>query len=284
MAPWFLLALVASILFGIQNFCYKVAAEKNCSSDLVTYYLTVWSVIATWAALPLLVNQIEFTPILITLAVLDAAFYYITTTTRIESLKFLPAAVAFPLLRMSTVLIFIFSVFHFGDSVNLYHYLGLGLAVLVVVLLSSSKAHIGLSKKNVRRGLVLVAIAIVTSAITNVVSKYAAIMASIPVYMALANTFILLVSWPRFRHVRKKIDHVGKELWIGCVTGLVNLLAWYLYLYSLSTGPLSIIAVISSLQLVVPILLSVVVYREHLGGRRLLAVFLAIITIVLLKN
>lgn len=279
---WFSLALCSAFLFGAQNFCYKIAAERDLNSDLVTYYFILTSVLAIWVAVILIGEPPVFSYELIVLSVVDALAFYITTVTRIEALKRLPAGVAFPLIRMSTVLVFIFSVVYFKDSVKFYHIVALALAIFVVHLASKRTASESL-KAHWKAGLLFAMAGVLTSGVTNVCSKFAALLVSIPWYMALANTMILIFSAPRYLHQRRKHQVHGPEILLGTVISVFNLGAWWLYLVSLKTGPLSLVAVIGSFGFLIPILLSVVVYKEELNRNRYLAIVLAFVAIVLLR-
>jgi uncharacterized membrane protein len=54
-------------------------------------------------------------------------------------------------------------------------------------------------------------------------------------------------------------------------------------LKALTGGPLGLITVINSLSLVIPIMLGAIIYKEKLTLKRLLAVLLAIVAVIILK-
>ena len=282
---WFALSLIALAGFGAQNFLYKISAVRELRTRTVTFYFVLFSTIVVWIAFVLQAEQPQISGLVLLYGVIDAVSFYTTTLCRIEALKFIPAHLAFPLLRISTLIVAVVGVYVFGDPFSIQLVFGLLLMLLTAVLIGSERKADKATSLNYRLGLLLTVIAAVASASAHIVSKLAADNTQLLDYMATANTIVLLFALLETR-VATGV-HIGlpnkPELYIAGGLAAANLLAWYCYLLALRAGPLSAAALIVSLAFIIPIVLSAIVYRERLTARRLLAVILTVAIVLLLK-
>jgi len=161
MAPWYLLALTALVVLGLQRFLYKVSAEMRCNSAVTTFAFMATVAVLSWCAyLPRAAAVTQFGPLLIISLVNSLGFLTCTLAT-IEALKALPAGTVYPLTRLSTVLSVLFSLAYFGDRLNLRQGFGVLLALAVIVLLARSRGGGGeVEAGHARRGLLLALLAI----------------------------------------------------------------------------------------------------------------------------
>jgi len=282
---WFVLSILALAGFGAQNFLYKISAVRELRTRTVTFYFVLLSTLVVWLAFLLQAQPSKFNRAVFIYGAIDAVSFYATTLCRIEALKFIPSHLVFPLLRISTIIVAVVGVYVFGDAFSVQLALGLLLMLATAVLIGSERKADKAVSPNYRLGLLLTLFAALTSASAHVVSKVAADNTQLLDYMAVANTIVLLFSLIETRVATGL--HIGRptrlEFWLASGLAVFNLLAWYCYLCALRLGPLSSAALIVSLAFVIPIVLSAIVYREHLTPRRILAVIISVAIVLLLK-
>jgi drug/metabolite transporter (DMT)-like permease len=285
MTSWYGLSIAALFLMGAQRFLYKVSAERNCNTALTTF-----SFMGTVTLLALIIFLVQESPVgdvklLLIIALLNSCSFFVGTVTHIEALKHIPTTVAYPIIRLNAVVVVLFSILFFKDSLSLTQGLGIILAILVMLILAGQTETPERASKNMKRGLVLVFIALVAGSAASISSKFAAMYTNRIAFMTLSYFMGTLFSFGLRRNLATKGESAGhrEALVIGVIMGLINFAGFYAFLKALSLGPLSIIVSITGLHFVIAIILSVVVYRERLTSLRILGVILTIVSVLLLR-
>ncbi|MBU1975936.1 MAG: DMT family transporter [Nanoarchaeota archaeon] len=280
---WYILAIFAVVSYGIQNFLFKVSAEKKCNSawTLLSFQGTV-AVISTVLFLVFALD-LSNTFTLLLWAIINSTTFFAAMLSRIESLKHIPTNVAYPIIRMSTVFVVLFSLFFFKDNLSTYQGAGIVLAILTVVLLTGNGAHFKANKK-IKIGLILVGISLIFSVLTNIAIKFGAMLGNTLGLMCFSGIFCSIMSFG-FRNKMQNEKENPKQknaLIIGFFIGVANVIGFYVLLKALEVGPLSIVASINSLYYVIAVLLSAIFFKEKMTLKRILALILSIIAVVLL--
>jgi len=282
---WYSFAILSLILMGAQRFLYKVSAERNCN--------TVWTTFSFMATVALLssvlcfvlkvsIDNIRF---LLFIALVNSAAFLVGTINHIEALKHIPAAIAYPLIRLNAVVVVVFSVLFFRDRLSASQILGIILAVAVMVILTRDNEGKQALYGNKRRGLISVGIALLCGSIASISSKFAVLYTDKLAFMAASYAMATLFSLTiRNRLQTEPANPSHKDaLLIGFVMGIINFAGYYSFLRALSTGPLSIIVSITGMYFMIAIILSVLIYRETLTPLRILGISLSVVSIVLLR-
>jgi len=224
-------------------------------------------------------------PFLLFIACVNGIAFVLGTVTHIEALKYLPAGVAYPLIRLNAVIVIIFSIIFFNDRVSAYQVIGIVLALIVMVILSRQPEDQNLPTGNSRRGLILVAIALLSSAVASISCKFAAVHTNRLAFMAVSyfwGTLFSLGLTKRKMAEEADPDHT-EALLLGFIMGLLNFLGFYSFLKALSLGALSLIVSITGLHFVIAIVLAVLIYKEALTPARVFGILLAIVAVVFLR-
>lgn len=286
MDPWYLLSLAALLLLGGQRFLYKVAAERNCSSALTTAVF-----MATVSLLSAVVYFASATPsqpvaTLIGLALLNSTAFALSTIAHIEALRQLPAAIVFPLTRLSLLVVVLVSVVGFDEQLGPLAWWGILLGFGVVVVLAPEARGTTRIEGNPRSGLLLILVCIASSALAAISSKLAADSVSLSGFMALSYLFGMLFSLGIEKRWRRStvVGPLREAVLLGICMGLLNFLGFYAFLSALTSGPLAIIAMMTGMHFVVAIVLAVIFYQERLSARRVAALGLTLLAIVLLRS
>ncbi|OEU60554.1 MAG: hypothetical protein BA870_04785 [Desulfuromonadales bacterium C00003094] len=285
MANWYLLALTALVVLGLQRFLYKVSAEMRCNSAVTTFVFMATVALLSWCAyLPRAVAVTHLGPLLIVSLVNSLGFLTGTLAT-IEALKSLPSGTVYTLTRLSTVLSVLFSLAYFGDRLTLLQSFGVLLALSVLFIFARSRAGTASESSHARRGLLLALLAIAGGATSTVSSKFAALQVDTFGFMAvsysMSTLLILLVKSRMFP--QQAGQRTRPALFIGLAMGVTNFCGYYALLRALASGPLAIIAPLVGMYFVMAVLLSFLIYRERITRLQLLAISLTVVSILLLR-
>jgi drug/metabolite transporter (DMT)-like permease len=169
--------------------------------------------------------------------------------------------------------------------VGIYQVFGIGTAIGVILILTKEAEGRKESARNIKKGLILVFVSLISGAISSISSKFAAMYVNKLGFMAISYAMGMLFSLGMVKRLEEKEvkkDHKEAFL-IGLVMGLINFAAFYLFLKALSLGPLSIIVSITGMHFVIAIFLSALIYKEKLNSLRILGIGLAVLSIVLLR-
>lgn len=283
MIDWYLYALGALVLFGIQRFLYKVAAEENCDSALTTF--SFMATVTLFGASIFLATgrKVENLSCLFIVSLVNSLSFFAGTTATIETLRRMPATSAMPIIRLNTAFVVLFGIFYFGDNPSTFQYLGIALSISVILLLvrltqggTQTSGHYG-----GRHGLPFALSALLAGTVAAVTSAFAALYVDKLAFIALSyfmGTIFSLVLY-RIRRTPGRASSPSKSLSVGVMIGLINFGGFYSLLAALERGPLSIIASVTGLYFVPAVLLSVVFYREKMDMTRALALVMTVIAI-----
>jgi drug/metabolite transporter (DMT)-like permease len=286
MTNWYLYSIAALILMGTQRFLYKVSAERKCPTAWTTFsFMTTVTVLSALFFL-LLEESIAEVRMLLLTAALNSGSFLVGTITHIEALKHIPASVVYPVIRLNMVIVVLFSIFYFGDRISLYQVVGIALAIMVIIVLTREMDEKKGGYGNLRRGLTLVSISVLSGSVASISSKLAALYVNKLAFMALSyfmGACFSLGLTARRESVGTQKSH-REALIIGFLMGLINFAGFYAFLKALSAGPLSIIISMVGMHFVIAVILSGLVYKERMTFLRSLGIFLTVASILLLRQ
>lgn len=283
MLGWFELTILSTLLFGIQNFLYKVSAAKKQNSHTVTLASTITVAVASVIFFFVTKGKIIELNFLLVVSFLCAIFTVVNSITKIEGLKFIPTSIFYPIIKASIALTLIASIFIFGEVLGLKQWIGIFFIVVVVILLSIQDKSEKI--KNLKIGLFFAFGCALANTLYNIVSKFAVERVDYNNFlggMYIFSIFFTLTSMRIFEK-KEKTKNTKGSLMIGFIIGLFIFTGFLLGLKALVSGPLGIITAINSLSLIIPIILGALIYKEKVTFKRVLAVSLAIIAVILLK-
>ncbi len=282
---WYVLSVLAMGLMGIQRFLYKVSAEKGCPTAWTTF-----SMMATVSTLSGLLYLLRGGPtvnpgFLWLIALINSASFALATMSHMEALKRVPAAVAYPIIRLNTAVVILFSIIVLGERVTGWQVLGMVVALAVILTLTREVSAKTPSSGQSKHGLAFVFATMICGAIASVSSKFAALHTSKLGFMALSYFIgtlfaVSLVKRPRSEKGREDIKWA---LIIGLTMGVINFFAFYVFLMALSLGPLSLVVTITGMHFVIAVFLSAWIYGEKVTVPRAFGVVLTVVSVILLK-
>ena len=282
---WAILALISLFAFGIQNFLYKVSAEKKCNSAWTTFSFMATVAILSGILFFVRGESVDNLYFLLVLCLINAIAFFSTTITRIESLKHIAVSVALPIIRTALAIVVLVGIFYFNETPTFLQWLGILLAFLVIWVLAKQENKKKVFEKNFKLGIILAIIAMITVAASSVIAKIASTSVNKLAFIAVAYAYNVVFSLgiqKRLQTQKENPVHTN-ALIIGFFIGVLNFIAFYTVLNAYAIGPLSLVQPMISLGFIIPILLSIIIYKEKLTSRRIAGIALAIGAVILLS-
>lgn len=282
METCFIYAILSWIFAGFYSFLNKISAEKNHNGSLVTFYAMTTVFIISFIAFLFTIKIIHFSLLLLWLGVIWWATYFIWSIARIKSLWHIDSSIFFPLYKTFGPLIAVFiSFFFFSETLDSNEWIWVILGIFVPIILLWTKN----SKKggNVKLGIILIFITALVTAITW--SMWKIVMTeelNLFLYLMILNAtgvFASLINVKQKKTTSYSTVHI-KRIWI--FSWIILFWSWYCWLQALEWN-FAIVFTINSLSFLIPILLSVIFYKEHFDIKKWLAILLTIISVYLMK-
>lgn len=157
----------------------------------------------------------------------------------------------------------------------------IALWIFLPLILVSKKSK----NKNIERWLFFMIIWIITAVISGLSVKYASIYeVNILLVTVFSLFFQFLGSFILFKINTKKAHNLSKIKRIWIFTWVLNFAAFYLFILAVKlSGSLWLIYVLQSLYIVIPIILSIIIYKEHFDFKKLIANVLTLASIYFMK-
>lgn len=283
MEIWFLFAIVSIFTSGLHNFTLKVAAENKYNISILNIYSFLIVIVCIGFYLALNIDQITLSltkPILI-LSSLSWLLFYLWMFSRIEALKNVDTVIFFPLYKTFwPIIVTMISIFFFHEQLEIKEILWIILWVSIPILLvtnSEKKKQI-----NLMLWLILIIITSILSAIGSWISKEVMIQEyNVALYLFITSIFWFIFSVISYKLSKNKQKNSHKSMW------KLSLLSWILYLSSYITfmyalqWNLAIVFTINSFSILIPIILSIIFYKEHFDFKKWCVILLSIISILL---
>ncbi|MCA9459331.1 MAG: EamA family transporter [Nanoarchaeota archaeon] len=278
MESWFLFALLSAIFAGLFNFMLKISAEKNHNSSLVILYSYLSGLTISGIFLSFNLENLDSLLFIIFLAFINSLFYFFATLTRIESLKYIDTTIYFPLYKtFSPIFIALISYFIFTENLTRFEFIGIISGILVPLLLINQAEN--KKQKNMKKGLIYLLIGIIFVLITTSTGKI--IMEkdlNLYIYIFFTPLFGLVFSYFTYKKTYNENHSSHKLKRIGILNGFFYFIMFYTFTLSMK-GNLAIVYTINSFSLLIPILLSVFIYKEHFDKKKTLAIILTILSL-----
>lgn len=291
---WFVFALLSALFAGVQSFLSKVVAERKYDSYHVS---TSSALVALGATLVLLLFSGEsfanLPPLLLWLGLASGLLYIGRTVTQFESLQFIDSALFFPLYKViGPVVVTAIGIFIFRDSLSLPVLTGIVLSCMLPLLLITRAEHA--RQKDLGLGLFLMLASTVLAAITTAVNAYAVqtdASFTIP-YMAIAYGFSAVLGVGFFvrrhglgnAHAAMKAHSSFQALLLGSALGVLQCLSFLFLLLAFQGNSVSVIYSIQAHYILIPVLLSVWLYKEHWNTQKALALIVSLLALILLHR
>lgn len=289
---WFIYALLSVVFAGLQAFLNKAAAEKRLDS----YYLSSVSAVVAFGIsfVLLLLTHKDLTAIpaiVYWLGLASGVLYLGRVLTQLEALRFVHTTIFFPLYKViGPAIVAIIGIFFFKENLSVSEIAGIVLSCAVPLLLLNRAEHH--RQKNLPLGLLLMLVSTTLAACLAAVNAYAVrpneslvlpFMAVTYAFSALCGIALYAKRLPNKNLVGELKRHSNPvALRISFGIGVCQCLSFFALLLAFAEGSLSIAYTISAHYILIPIILSVWIYKEHWNSQKALALVVSICALVLL--
>lgn len=279
--------IAATLFAGVQLFFQKVVAKQGHNSALNGAFMYGLSGIVILVIIILFHEVPEDIRLVALFGLLSGITHAIGNFMRIEALRFIDSVIFFPINKvLGPIIVVIGGVLWFGDSLILREYIGIALSVSVPILLVSAAEHH--RQIDLRQGLIFLVVSTLLTSIGILFTKQGLLYDSALLYiMGFGQLFGALTSLILFfkeRRVRS-MPNFGvtvADIKFGAIAGILSFVSFYALLKAMSLGEISLVYVIHAHYILVPIILSIWWYHEHIDPRKVAAVVLSFFAIGLL--
>ncbi len=285
--------LAATVLYGGLNFLFKMAAEKGYEADRLVNIVGLTVAVLALATLSVTSRQplALFTRPVMIYALFNGFFFALGSLAKMGALKRAPAAIVFSLNRFNTVLVMLVGVAVFHEVPRPLQMLGMvtGLGVLALITFEHRADFRASGDRTILLGGAWAVGSAVFTALSMTVGKLLAESSSNRLaYICVSYALVFLFTLGKQSVARRGVTWIpelldAKLCLYGAGIGVLNFAGYFLVLQAFGSGPISLSQAIFSSSILIPILLSRLLYHEKLTPMRLAAIGLAILSVVLIS-
>ena len=275
---WFIYVFIALISKGIGSFITKIIAQENFDYKIIF-------LIQTFLSTCILIFFIDYKTFfnfeLIIFGFLAGLFLFLNKQTMVLSLKEISSSIVFINYRIFSSLILIFLGFIFlNESLTYSQLIGFTLGFFIFYLLYDKKDK---SKKssNFKKGIFYLTILIVIAPLLVLILKLGSNISvkNIVFYYSFFIFIFFLTQNIYQKNVSIKKLSNRNFLKYGIILSLISCITNYSIISAYSLHTISIIYKIFSFEIFIPIILSIIIYKEKISLRKIIAFILTIISI-----
>ena len=286
MESWFIYAIIASILIGINNFLLKVFAEKRLDSNILMFVYGALFIIF-WFFGAILFGEMKsiISWYSVWMGLVATVLYFFNIRYRVRSLEHITSSEYFIGYRIiSTTLLIILWLVLFGEHISQWQYLGIWLWFIAIILLFE-KHPTKRSHKIWMQWVGFLFITIFMGVLLQVFSKYFSIENSSFLWLFFWEwVFYIILSYifydKKSTNTTSLIASVRPHIWFTLFIGIISYIATVLNMMSYqSWGNLGIVIKIVGYSLFIPIMLSHFIYKEPITYKKWISFTLTIVSI-----
>ncbi len=284
----FFWTILATIFAGLHIFAGKIVAHKKLNAawnNIITYSIaSPFFFFCFWVSgevMPFYWKEV------ILFALCAGVAYGISAYTRIEALKYIDTVIFFPLSKILGPLIAVCGgIVFFHESLTPMNTLGVLLSIFVPLLLIQKSEHS--RQTNLKFGMILMVVSTLMATATALLAKGALTVSGgeIFFYMSVAQCAGLITSIMLLKNEertsKERYVHAWEDYKYGVLSSLIGMASYVALMKAMSTGQISLVYTIQAHYIVIPIVLSVIYYKEHMDLRKFAAVVLSMVAIGLL--
>lgn len=292
MEIWFIAAVGGAVSAGLSNFYFKQAAARGYSAELFSLYGGIISIVTVGGIVLALQESLFDYGWLSGLAFLIGLLGAQNNILKVLALRFIDSTIYFPLFKLlAPALAIIAGVIFFGEVFTILEWFGMVLGLSVPLLLIT-RAENG-RQQNLIAGLLVVLVTAIMSALAAVINKFT-VDVGMPIFVILIfgalGIFIgTLCTLTIRKGIQNLLSTIKNETSFGLILGaslrsILVTVSWALMLYAFATGgTLGIVQTIHSMYILIPIVLSIVLYNEHWNLQKAVAIVLSVAALGLLQ-
>ena len=133
---WFIFTLLSTVIYGLINFMYKVAAIHKLSSHQILNRSATAVSVSSFVLI--LITQSEFSDVkqILFFAAINSTFFALGTISKISSLKNIPSSFAFPITKLNAAFLLIYALILFNEQPTIKQWLGITISFSILAYIS----------------------------------------------------------------------------------------------------------------------------------------------------
>lgn len=287
MQLWFLAALLGMLFAGFSNFAFKIAASKKYDAETFNMYGGLTSIVFAGVGLFIVAPTGLETWTLIIITVFSGIIATCGGVMKVYALRYIDTTIFYPLFKLlSPLLAVIIGISLFSERFTLFEWFGIMLGLLVPLLLISKIEN--QRQNNLIQGVIFVVAISGTSAVAAALNKYAVDVGMsewATLWYASWGIFIGSIILVAGKLKNQTFSHIysntKKDLvFFAFIRSFLICVSLLLILYAYGHGgTLGVVQTIHSMYIIIPILLSVWWYKEHIDTKKVAAVIISVVAL-----
>ncbi len=275
---WLIYALISSFFAGITSILAKCGINKT-DSTVATALRTIVVCIFSWLLVKDITNIETKTLLFLILSGLSTGASWLCY---FKALQLGDINKVVPIDKSSIVLTIVLASMFLNEGISLIKFISIILIGMGTLLMIDKKDNSNTS--NNKQWLLYACLSSLLASLTSIFGKIGITNIDSNYGSAIRTTVVLIMSWVMVlitgKSSKLKVDK--KEIIFIVLSGFATGISWLAYYKALQVGPLSIIAPIDKLSILVTIIFSYFVFKEKLSFKALVGLVLIIIGTLLL--
>ena len=275
---WFIYVFIALILRGFLSFIMKVISYNNLERSKIFFF-------GSFLSISILFFFIDFNQILnfelIMLGLLAGLLIYLNQILTINALNHISTSLMFVNNRIfSSIFILIIGYLIFEESLTIFQFIGFVFGIFVFILLFD-KTDKPKNKSNVKKGVCFLFLSIIVFTIVNLVNKLGSVI-NFEMYLFYFILGLLIFNSVEIiykKNLFNKQDYNKKLFLCILAYGFCMVSLNYFFFKALTLYSFAIVYKVFSFEIFIPIILSVIFYKEKITLRKIIAFVLTISSI-----
>lgn len=278
---WFLAALGTALCFGVNNTLFKWGSHKHLSKVCIQLFF-YWISFAIVLSFTLITDnfKLHLLPVLA-----GALIGILNANANIQMSKAFekgPASITSTIIAMNTVIVVIVTSILFPESIPLTNWIGILVIIFAAIIIQYQPNKT--TAVDYKLWILSCCLALVSVGAVGIIMKlstyqhYSFPEILVSMYGGGA-IYLTILARKEFKQIFvRKI-----ELKIGVLVGVLNTVAYSCYLFALREGPSSVVYPIISLNCIVVLIGSLIIFKEKLKRYQLVGIILTLCGVVLTK-
>ncbi len=282
---WLIYALIATVSVGLVNFIIKILVERGEHKFYFFFFSFLFLLISSLISIIFTGQEFSYTADIIIFSFIFSLLYYIILNTRFISLDNISSADYFINYKsiLSLTIIVIGHVI-FLEKFRIQDYIGLLIGFIIFYLFYKKEK----TSKNInfKKGIKYLLIGVVLAVLLHSISKHMVSQGthlfSILFFQGLFG--ILVTVFANIKNLKQEIRDCPnklKDILLFGLCGTFNTIFLYYIFSAYEIGPIGIVYKIIAYAMFIPIVLSVIFYKEEINTRKFIAIILAVFSIFL---
>ncbi len=280
---------IASIFFaGTNAFMLKIMAERNYDKEFIFFIRYIIGSFLAWvlyfSTTKSFIGVFSIIGIMLFIWLIKAVASYFVSYFKVHSLENIDATLFFPLYKTFTLIaITSSSILLFWEWLDNKEIIALSIWFIVPILLVNKKE--GKKQTNLQQGIKYIFLAGAMASFSATINKYVNILDfNIELFSFIFLSIGIFVSHENYRINKKRKRYIyvsEKELiWFSILMWVLIFWSTYTFIKALSWN-LAVVYTINSFSILIPIILSVIFYKEEMTYKKAFVIFLSIVSVIL---